>query len=242
MYVGRVACGVRGGVAPRLGAWYVRTRSYGGPARPPRRQPSVRERERGKGTKQMATSKQILGDFVKALSAKQPTPGGGAAAAVGAAIGGAAARMSAEYTQRKKDKESGAAERANVLIGQIDLDQFLAAADDDAAAYADLQRTWKDTDMSAEDKSQIEARALQVPTVLLEKCHTSIMAVKAFLPSCNPNITSDAKVGIHQLAGAARAAYQTVLVNSPPKDEKDRLKGLLQEIRDVEDELLNLEE
>ena len=189
-----------------------------------------------------ATSKQLLGDFIRTLSAKQPTPGGGAAAAVGAAVGGAAARMSAEYTQRKKDKESGAAEKANLLIGQIDLDQFLTAADDDAAAYADLQRTWKDADMSAEEKSKIEARALQVPTVLLEECHSSVMAVKAFLPSCNPNITSDAKVGIHQLAGAARAAYQTVLVNSPPEDEKNRLKGLLREIRDVEDELLDLQE
>ena len=54
----------------------------------------------------MATSKQLLGDFIRTLSAKQPTPGGGAAAAVGAAVGGAAARMSAEYTQRKKDKDS----------------------------------------------------------------------------------------------------------------------------------------
>jgi formiminotetrahydrofolate cyclodeaminase len=190
----------------------------------------------------MATSKQLLGDFIRALSAKQPTPGGGAAAAVGAAVGGAAARMSAEYTKRKKDKESGAANRADVLIDQIDLDRFLTAADHDAAAYADLQRTWKDGDMSVEEKSEIEARALQVPTVLLEECHSSVMAVKAFLPSCNPNITSDAKVGIHQMAGAARAAYQTVLVNCPSEDEKNRLKGLLRQIRDVEDELLDLEE
>ena len=64
------------------------------------------------------------------------------------------------------------------------------------------------------------------------------MAIQAFLPSCNPNITSDAKVGIHQLAGAACAAYQTAMVNSPPADEKDRLRALLQEIRAVEDGIL----
>ena len=52
----------------------------------------------------MATSKQVIGEFVKALSVKQPTPGGGAAAAVGAAVGGAAASMAAAYTQRKKDR------------------------------------------------------------------------------------------------------------------------------------------
>ena len=64
------------------------------------------------------------------------------------------------------------------------------------------------------------------------------MAIQAFLPSCNPNITSDAKVGVHQLAGAACAAYQTALVNSPPTDEKERLRKLLLEIRAVEDGLL----
>lgn len=80
--------------------------------------------------------------------------------------------------------------------------------DDDAAAYADLQRTWKETDMPAEEKSAIEARALAIPTDLMEACHAQIVKIHGFLPHCNPNITSDAKVGIHQLAGAARAAYQ----------------------------------
>ena len=94
--------------------------------------------------------------------------------------------------------------------------------------------------MSPEEKALIEATALSVPVSLLEMCHRYIMAIGAFLPDCNPNITSDAKVGIHQLAGAARAAYQTVLVNSPPQEEKDRLKAILLEIAHVEVGLLEL--
>lgn len=47
-----------------------------------------------------------------------------------------------------------------------------------------------------------------------------------------------AKVGIHQLAGAARAAFQTALVNSPPAAERERLRGLLREMREVEEALL----
>ena len=90
-----------------------------------------------------------------------------------------------------------------------------------------------------------------------------MLAIQVFLPSCNPNITSDAKaaltahhspsarpsvtpapttplakVGIHQLAGAARAAFQTALVNSPPAAERERLRGLLREMREVEEALL----
>jgi formiminotetrahydrofolate cyclodeaminase len=187
------------------------------------------------------TSKQILGEFIKSLSCKQPTPGGGAAAAVGAAIGASAASMSANYTQRKKDKESGAASKADALLATFNLEELLTAADEDAAAYADLQRTWKDTTISQEEKASIEAHALAVPVNLLETCHKHILDIEQFLPSCNPNITSDAKVGIHQLAGAARAAYQTALVNSPSDEEKERLKSLLKEIRNVEDTLLELE-
>jgi len=190
---------------------------------------------------QSTTSKQILGQFVTALSAKQPTPGGGAAAAIGGAIGGAAAQMAAAYTKRKKDIESGAADKADALINSIHLDYFLQAADDDASAYADLQRTWKDATMSTEEKADIEARALAVPVKLLETCHENIMSIQTFLPFCNPNITSDAKVGIHQLAGAARAAFQTAMVNSPSEEEKIRLKQLLKDIRKVEDDVLDLD-
>jgi hypothetical protein len=56
----------------------------------------------------------------------------------------------------------------------------------------------------------------------------------------NSGTTGDAKVGIHQLAGAARSAFQTVLVNSPPDEEKERLMKLLREIQFIENELLGL--
>lgn len=189
----------------------------------------------------MMTSAQQLGKFVHALAAKQPTPGGGAAAAVGAAVGASAANMAAAYTQRKKDVTSGAAERAQTLMDKLDLDLLLTMADEDATAYAALQRTWKETDMSFDEKAAIEAHALAVPTTLLEKCYEHVLAIQEFLPHCNPNIASDAKVGIHQLAGAARAAYQTVLVNKPSEDEKKRLKSMLKEIRDVEEEMLDID-
>ncbi|KAL3779213.1 hypothetical protein ACHAWO_012857 [Cyclotella atomus] len=188
----------------------------------------------------MAPTKSLpIDQFLTALAAKQPTPGGGAAAAVAAAIGNAAASMAAAYTTRKKDVESGAAAMATELITSLDVTSLLLAADEDAEAYAALQRTWKEPDMPADEKSQIEARALAIPTNLVEVCHANIVGIREFLPHCNPNITSDAKVGVHQLAGAARAAYQTVLVNSPSEEEKMRLQKLLKEIRDVEDALLS---
>jgi len=188
--------------------------------------------------------KQSIEQFVKALAAKQPTPGGGAAAAIGAAIGGAAASMSAAYTSRKKDVDSGNAQKASILISKLNLDAFLKAADDDAEAYANLQRTWKkpdDPDAITDpiEREAVEKRALEVPTKLVESCHEGVVEIRRFLPYCNSNITSDAKVGIHQLGGAARAAFQTVLVNRPSNSERERLTKLLDEIRAIEDEILS---
>jgi methenyltetrahydrofolate cyclohydrolase len=189
----------------------------------------------------MPLSTQSIQDFCESLSSKQPTPGGGASAAIGAAVGAGAAAMSGAYTQRKKDEESGAADAARTMISKMDIPSLLAMADDDIQAYQSLQSTWKkDSGLSGEQIQQIQDNALRVPTVLVEACHERILAIQAFLPQCNPNITSDAKVGIHQLAGAARAAYQTVLVNSPPADEKQRLLDMLKEIQAIENQLLEL--
>mmetsp|Transcript_19337 Transcript_19337/g.53912 ORF Transcript_19337/g.53912 Transcript_19337/m.53912 type:complete len:250 (-) Transcript_19337:2254-3003(-) len=184
---------------------------------------------------------QSVQNFCDVLSSKQPTPGGGASAAVGAAIGAGTAAMSGAYTQRKKDEESGAAEAARTMISKMNISSLLSMADDDVKAYQSLQSTWKkDSGLTLEEVKEIEANALKVPTVLLEACHERIVAVQEFLPKCNPNITSDAKVGIHQLAGAARSAYQTILVNSPPEEEKERLMKLLREIQEIENGLLGL--
>lgn len=184
---------------------------------------------------------QSLRDFCSNLASKQPTPGGGASAAVGAAIGAAASAMAGAYTQRKKDEDSRAAEHARAMMAKMDIPSLLAMADDDVSAYQSLQATWKkDCELTAGQVGDIQATALRVPTVLVEACHARILAIQEFLPHCNPGITSDAKVGVHQLAGAARAAFQTVLVNTPPDDEKQRLLALLREIHEIEADLLGL--
>lgn len=170
-----------------------------------------------------ATASLVLEDFLAALASKQPTPGGGAAAAVAAAVGMAAATMSAAYTQRKKDVESGAAELATAIAKALNVPVMLEVADADGHAYANLQRSWKEPAMPAAERAEIEQEALNVPTDLIGICHNYVQMIETFLPHCNPNITSDAKVGIHLLAGAARAAFQTAAVNKPSAEVKAKL-------------------
>mmetsp|Transcript_39538 Transcript_39538/g.61651 ORF Transcript_39538/g.61651 Transcript_39538/m.61651 type:complete len:95 (-) Transcript_39538:206-490(-) len=94
--------------------------------------------------------------------------------------------------------------------------------------------------MSEEDKAKVASDALNVPVKLLKLCHEQSSAVVEFLPKCNPNITSDAKVAIHLLAGAGRAAYQTVLVNKPPADIDSDCKRILAELSKHEASVLEL--
>ena len=96
--------------------------------------------------------------------------------------------------------------------------------------------------MTQYERQNIEETFVAILTVLLETCHTNVLAIRDFLPHCKPNITSDVKAGIHQLAGSACAAYKTVLVNGPSLDEKKRIHVLLKEIRDLEDELMEVED
>jgi methenyltetrahydrofolate cyclohydrolase len=135
------------------------------------------------------TSCQQVGRFVHALAAKQSTPGGGAAAAVGAAVGAAAANMAAIYTHHRPSNkaqqtvggESLAALRAQRLMDAINVDGLLKLADDDAEAYADLQRTWKETDMSYDEKAAIEKRALAIPTSLADSRISAALQFKHFI-------------------------------------------------------------
>ena len=104
----------------------------------------------------------------------------------------------------------------------------LDAADADAKSYLALQATWK-KDFHG-NKSEAQAR--------LWRCRSRCRAVRetrccidVFYPKCNPNILSDAKVGIHLLAGAARAAFATVLVNDPPANVRRDLETKLERPR-----------
>eukprot|EP01134_Creolimax_fragrantissima_P000760 CFRG0760T1 len=183
------------------------------------------------------TSELTIGEWVKLLGQKKPIPGGGAAGAVAAAIGAASGAMAAVYTTRAVDEKKGVAEKARKLAQELEIAaaKLIDAADDDAAAYARLQLTWqKKSGLSAEEVHDIRAAALRVPTDLLKCCYDQAVKVNDFLPSVNKNIRSDACVALHLLAGAAHAAYATVLVNEPTDELKVELTGLLRQMRAME--------
>jgi formiminotetrahydrofolate cyclodeaminase len=162
-----------------------------------------------------------LGDLVRELAARTPTPGGGAAAAATAALGCSAGAMAARYTTGAKWADRSAT--ATALAEALDVAgaRLLALADEDEAAFAAAQAARKSGDALAQ--AAAEQRAMAVPLTVLELCASQATALAAFIPLCNPQLLSDVRVGIHLLAGAGRAAWATVLAGSP--DAASRTMG-----------------
>ncbi|GDY11197.1 hypothetical protein LBMAG53_00740 [Planctomycetota bacterium] len=152
-----------------------------------------------------------LPELLTALAARTPTPGGGAAAAWAAALGCAAGAMAARYTSGAK--YAAVAETAANLATELDRSAAAALelAERDAAAYSAVTTARK----NGGDMALAEAAAAQIPADLLALCALQAGALAAFLPTCNPNLASDVRVGVHLLAGAGRAAWATLLVNRP---------------------------
>jgi formiminotetrahydrofolate cyclodeaminase len=154
-----------------------------------------------------------IGSFAAALAARSPTPGGGAAAAICAALGVAAGAMAARYTTGPK--WGALSPQAQALAETLDgaARDCLALADQDALAFAALGAARREQDALV--ISHAEERAQAVPAELLALCALHASALRAFLALGNPALLSDVKVGIHLLAGAGRASWQTLLVNQP---------------------------
>jgi formiminotetrahydrofolate cyclodeaminase len=161
----------------------------------------------------MAIADTGIGAFLAALAARQSTPGGGAAAAVAAALGCASGAMAARYTTGARWADRSA--EAEALAAALDAaaSSFTTLADEDATAYAAVQTARKAGDAAAQ--SAAEAEAMAVPVRLLALCARQAEALAAFRPRCNPHLVSDVDTALHLLAGAARAAWRTLLVNRP---------------------------
>lgn len=176
-----------------------------------------------------------VGDLVAALARREPTPGGGAAAAIAAALGCAAGAMAARYTDGPKHQavEAAAANLAKVL-DQAAAD-CLRLAEADAQAYARVRAAKATKDAVAIRAA--EAAAAAIPADLLAACAIHAAGLGAFRGDCNHWLRSDVEVGVHLLAGAGRAAWRTLLVNSPDDTTRATAQAHLAALAATEAEL-----
>jgi len=166
-------------------------------------------------------AKLSLGDFLAALGADTPTPGGGTAAATAGAMGAALAEMVASLTlSKEKYAASHDAVRPILEAGQLAREEFVALAREDSEAYDAVvaaRRMPKDTDEQKAARSRAiglaNRRATEVPMRTARAAARLLEAMPELADKGNPNAASDVGAAALLLDACCEGALLNVGIN-----------------------------
>lgn len=161
-------------------------------------------------TERTDLDKATLGDYLKALSARAATPGGGAVAALNAAEAVALMMMVAEY--------SGAAFKPRLAELGERRDALVKAAEEDMAAFKHVMKHWNAS--NAGKKSAALIRAANAPRQVVELCDPLAALLEQLHLEGNQNLASDVAIAADLLRTALFACDLNMLINLSQLDEK----------------------
>ncbi|MBX3381359.1 MAG: cyclodeaminase/cyclohydrolase family protein [Phycisphaeraceae bacterium] len=157
-------------------------------------------------------------DFLAAVAAKSPAPGGGAVASASGALAAALAQMVVNYSIGKRDLAeqqeelrlaAGKLERARAL--------FLQLADEDAAAYSQLNALQKlppgDARRAAE-LPEAERLAVQVPQSVAATAIDLLRHFEQLALITNRHLRTDLGIAADLAEATVRAALWNVRINA----------------------------
>lgn len=156
-----------------------------------------------------------LVDFVTALSAKEPTPGGGSAAGLVGATGVGLLLMVANYIedQTKVCQVFEPFEKAkNDLLDLIDKDA------DSFNQYMEAVKMPKSTEEEKKERSiqmQLALKiASQVPFATMKACYQVIPHMEVLEKNCKKSMISDLGAAATCLRSAIESAYLNIIINA----------------------------
>jgi glutamate formiminotransferase/formiminotetrahydrofolate cyclodeaminase len=181
-------------------------------------------------------------DFLNALAAAVPAPGGGSAAAYAGAMGAGLVCMVAGLTIGKK-KYAEVEERMRVILGEAESLQaaLRAAVDEDAAAFEAVMAAFK---LPKESPEQLAARNAQVQLATLQAARVPLEAARKAVrvmelaaevaATGNLNAISDGASGLAMARAALAAAGTNVRINVNSLSEPAAGQSLLAELAALE--------
>lgn len=158
-------------------------------------------------------------ELLAAVAARTPAPGGGAVACAAGALAAALARMVVSYSLGRKDPAIHRAELEQAdgaLAGAADV--LLELADEDAAAYAQVNELLRLPDADARRTRELPAaaaRAVQVPLATLAACSNMLRLLEENGSAINRRLASDWAIAAILAQAGAEAAAWNVRVNLP---------------------------
>jgi hypothetical protein len=173
-----------------------------------------------------------IGEFLKELSSKAPTPGGGGASAGVGAYAMALGIMVTNLTIGKKKYESYEEELKEIRLKLTELEKKLAdLVDKDAEAFTPLSLAYKlpsSTDKEKEFKEQELEKALLVaslvPKEIMETIYEGMGYFETLVKKGSALAVSDVGAGINLAFSALESASLNIFINTSMM--KDRKKAL----------------
>lgn len=166
-------------------------------------------------------SRLSVAEFLGAIAAQTPTPGGGTAAAVAGAMGAALAEMVAVLTL-SKEKYAAAHDAMRPIAEAAPLvrAEFLALAREDSEAYDEVvgaRKLPKETDEEKAERSRRIAsanhRAAEVPMRTARAAVRLLAALPELAEKGNPNAASDVGAAALLLDACVEGALLNVGIN-----------------------------
>jgi methenyltetrahydrofolate cyclohydrolase len=147
-----------------------------------------------------------LKDFLDAVPARTPAPGGGAVAAIAASLAAGLTAMAARFAPDEWERRAEVVGRAEELRARVE-----PLADADAEAYGAFMA--ERTDESVE-------RIIAIPYELAEIAAEVASLASLVAAEGNPNVTGDAAAGADLAAAAASVGARLVRINAASADER----------------------
>jgi formiminotetrahydrofolate cyclodeaminase len=174
-----------------------------------------------------------LGQWLKLLAAKAPTPGGGSAAAVAGALAAALVGKVAGLTINKKGYEQYC-EQFNQLKNQARQARlnFLELAEADAAAYEAVVSAYRNK--GALRQKRIKAawqKAAEVPLATTELAVEVLAMAKFCTRRGNKNALSDAQVAVDLARAAAAGGSYNVEINLESIEDKQFVTKIKRQLK-----------
>ena len=189
-------------------------------------------------------SRLTLDDFLAAVAAQTPTPGGGTAAAVAGAMGAALAEMVAGLTlSKEKYAASHDAVRPIAVAAPLARAEFLTLAREDSEAYDEVvgaRRLPKDSEeQKAERARRIAAanrRAAEVPMHTARAAARLLAALPELAEKGNPNAVSDVGAAALLLDACVEGALLNVGINLGDVEDASLVSELQKETAVLQEE------
>ncbi len=177
----------------------------------------------------MEIGSQTVNEFLDALAAKQPTPGGGAVAGILVALSTSLGNMVLEYSLGKETLKEHADLHDQCSTTLLDASKSaIKLAHEDTAAYEALHAmfsTPKDDQEAQENWNRVVLEAISVPIRTMELCQNVLVTLQSLIGKSNRMLSSDLAIAAILADAAARSANWNVQINLSQLSNDDERDG-----------------